>query len=263
MKIAVEKFWPYQNGSVEFKTREEIKALKKQKQNAHIVLMCHSFNSYTKHVPGAPGQYQYVSIPLPGLWWWKGIENNNAEWLNTMIVAERIEKWSESFIYKQPILKFILFDKFPGKSALAFGIKDFKMFVDQHALLAKVKIDEVYAFKAEEQKRNQSALTRKILLIRKDWLADGFSTEQIKLYYPFPYEVCDAKTLDQISIEGDLSKYMFAIVMPQLYFRSEQLIINPADNGEAFVTASEGKEPWKMTANTFEKLAERLKKNGY
>jgi len=204
MKIVVEKFWPYSKVGIQYKTFDEIEAIKKKKSEEYAVIACLSSQPSTMSAG-----FKYAE----GIYWVKDIkddfEDRDDLMFSTMIV-NKIEDWGKVPVYYIP-----LFDVFPTKASLVYGIKgienyfNFRIQTKKNGAKAKDERERI----EEQVKSRAPKLANKTLLLRQEWLDDELTSENLKNYYPYKYQVCDRELMDKIVMEGD-GNYAYGVVMP-------------------------------------------------
>jgi hypothetical protein len=227
VKTVVEKFWPYNKSGIKYMTFDEIKALSKTKNREYAVLNC---------VSTEPSSFNAGFNYAEGLYWVKDIkedfEDRDDLMFSTMAI-NTIEDFSGRPVYYVP-----LFDVFPTRASLVYGVKNienyFNMRIQTKRNGAKARDERARA--EEEMARRAPTLANKTLIIREEWLDKELTKENIKSYYPYPYQICTREFMDEVAMNQD-SKYAYGVVLPYVISSSNrntviyiQYVIDGIDN---------------------------------
>ncbi len=238
IKAVVEKFWPYNKTGVQYKTFEEIKALSKSKSKDYAVITCASAEPRS-----TSAGFNYAE----GLYWVKDIKEDfedRDDAMFSVMTVNIIEDFTGRPVYYVP-----LFDVFPTKAALVYGIKNiesyFKTRIEVKKNGSRVRDEREKA--EEEMARRAPMLANKTLIIREEWLDKELTKDNIKNYYPYPYQVCDRDFMDKVVMEQD-AKYAYGVVLPYVMSSSRanyvlyfQYVMDGADSQPiCFVKPSAG-----------------------
>jgi hypothetical protein len=194
VKTVVEKFWPYNKSGIEYKTFDQIKALSKSKSKEYAVLICVSAEPRS-----TTSGFNYAE----GLYWVKDIKEDfedRDDAMFSVMAVNTIEDFTGRPVFYVP-----LFDVFPTKASLVYGLKNiesyFKMRIETKKNGAK-RQDEIEKAEAELSRRAPT-LANKTLIIREEWLDKELTKENLKNYYPYPYEICTREFMDDVAMNQD------------------------------------------------------------
>lgn len=234
MKMAVEKFWPYKKNDIQYKTFAEIDALRKTKTKGYAVLGCFSVMP-TKFTSSGAGY-----IFNKGLHWEKDIkqdfeDRNDYDMMFTVLMVDVIEDFGGRIV---PVSYVPLYDVFPTKASIVFGIKSIENYFTQRIRIKKEgakKRDE-----AKEQEELIAARTPKIaektLLIRSEWLDKELTEENFAKYYPYKFKICDHDFMDDVVMNQD-ANYAYAVLLAEVQSGStanvvlnRQFVLDAASN---------------------------------
>ncbi|PGH39858.1 MAG: hypothetical protein CRN43_06545 [Candidatus Nephrothrix sp. EaCA] len=215
IKTAVEKFWPYNKEGIQYKTYDEIKAMKKARVKGHAVLLCQSSKASTD----GPG-----NVYANGLAWDKNIQedfDDRRDAMFTSMTVNIIEDFEKGAVYVLP-----LFDVFPTRASLVFGIKSIKAYFDRRVSMKKDKVKgrDLMKLQEEEMKKRVQLLPSKTLLLREEWLEDKLTAAKFKEYYPYPFKICDKDFMDEVIMNSDAA-YAYGVEMPVIISQSNRDII--------------------------------------
>jgi hypothetical protein len=238
VKAVVEKFRPYNKTGIQYKTFDEIKALSKTKSKEYAVLICASAEAKSMSAG-----FNYAE----GLYWVKDIKDDfedRDDAMFSVMAVNIIEDFQERPVYYAP-----LFDVFPTKASLVYGIMNvdnyFKTRIEIKKNGSKLRDEREKA--EEEMGKRAPMLANKTLIIREEWLDKELTKENIKNYYPYPYQVVDRDFMDKVVMEQD-GKYAYGVVLPYVMSTSHanyilyfQYAMDGADSQPmAFVRPSTG-----------------------
>jgi hypothetical protein len=227
IKEVAEKFWPYKNGAIQYKTYAEIEALQKSGSEEYAVLICVSSE------PRATGAgYNYYE----GLYWVKDVKEDFEDRDDNMFSVMAINVIED--FKKRPVFYTTLYDVFPTKSSLVYGIMTIGNYFN-----TRIKTKKEGAKMRDERERAEQEmairapkLAEKTLLIREEWLDKELTEANFKNYYPYKYKICDRATMDQAVMSQD-SKYAYAVELPNIISGSRgntivymQFVIDATDN---------------------------------
>lgn len=227
IKTVVEKFWPYNKTGIQYKTFDEIKALSKTKSKEYAVLICASVE---------PRSFSSGFNYAEGLYWVKDIKEDFEDRDDAMFSAMAVNT-IEDFT-GNPVFYLPLFDVFPTKASLVYGIKGiegyFKMRIETKKNGAKNR--DIMEKAEEEMSKRAPTLTSKTLIIREEWLDKELTKENLKNFYPYPYEICTREFMDDVAMNQD-PKYAYGVVLPYVISHSSsnsflyfQYVIDAVDN---------------------------------
>lgn len=204
IKLVAEKFWPYNKAGIQYMTYEEIESLQKSNSTDYAVLGCVSVRSAL-----IKSGYVYEK----GLYWIKDIKKDFEDRENdifSQMIINKIEDWG-----KTPVYQIALFDVFPSKAALVYGIKEIETFFNLRIKKERegVKIKDERARLVEEVTLRAPKIAEKTLLIREEWLDKELTADNFKQYYPYKYQICDRETMDQIVMNQD-GNYAYGVQIP-------------------------------------------------
>jgi hypothetical protein len=204
IKAVIEKFWPYNKTGIQYMTYDEIEALRKTKTKDYAVVACLSSEARS-----TSAGYKYAE----GLYWVKDIkedfEDRDDDMFSVMLV-NTIEDFSKKPVYFVP-----LFDVFPTKAALAYGLMNVKNYFNLRIQTKKngAKMRDEQERAEEEMAKRAPTLAQKTLLIREEWLDKELTKDNLKNVYPYPYKVCDREFMDNVVMNQDAS-YAYGVELP-------------------------------------------------
>jgi len=228
MKEVVEKFWPYNKQGIQYKTFEEIQELRKSGSEEYAVITCLSAE------PRATmAGFNYSE----GLYWVKDIkedfEDRDDDMFSVMMVNV-IEDFG-----KRPVFYTPLFDVFPTKAAIVYGIESTEAYFTMRlnkAAGSKGR-DERERIEQEMAARAPKLAAEKTLLIREEWLDKELTEATIKTVYPYKYKICDRAFMDDVVMKQD-DKYAYGVQMPIVISTSRsntvmyiQMVMDAKDSG--------------------------------
>lgn len=204
VKAVVEKFWPYNKSDIQYKTFDEIEALRKTKTEEYAVLACLS----TEASSFSAG-YNYSE----GLHWVKDIKDDfedRSDGMFSVMLVNTIEDFGKKPVYFTP-----LFDVFPTKASLVYGIKTAENYFNVRIQTRKngVKMRDEQERQEEEMSKRAPMLAEKTLLIRVEWLDKELNEAMIEKIYPFKYKICDRELMDEVAMNLD-GNYAYGVVLP-------------------------------------------------
>jgi hypothetical protein len=202
LRDVVEKFWPYKDKGIEYKTYTEVTKLKKAKNKSYAVLYC---------VSQRPSRFNGGYLTAEGLEWWiikDDGEDNYSDCFTTMVVNQ-IEDFERTPVYSTPLP-----DVFPTKADLVFGVTSASNYFD-YRIRKKMKGEKVNQqdMVDEQVKENAPKLKDMNLLIRKDLLNKKLHENTIKQYYPFKYTVCSKEDIDN-AIMNQQDQTAYILILP-------------------------------------------------
>jgi hypothetical protein len=227
IKTVVEKFWPYNKAGIQYKTFDEIEALSKTKTKDYAVLVCVSSQARS-----TSAGYKYAE----GLYWVKDIKEDfedRDDAMFTTMAINVIEDFSRLPVYALP-----LFDVFPSKASLVYGVKGIESYFNMRIQTKKNggKMRDERERVEEEMAKRAPLVKNKTLIIREEWLDKELTKENLKNYYPYPYQICTREFMDEVAMNQD-GKYAYGVVMPYVVSSSHsnsimylQYVIDGADN---------------------------------
>ncbi|MBL7927111.1 MAG: hypothetical protein JNK61_09400 [Bacteroidia bacterium] len=206
MKEVVEKFWPHNKENISYKTYEQIEALKKSKSKEYAVLCCLS---------AEPSSYSSGFNFNDGLYWTKSIKldfEDSDDDMFTMMVVNTIEDFGRSPVFQTP-----LFDVFPTKAAIAYGLATTKNYFEMRIRTKKEGGSMRDERKMVEKKIEENAprIKDKTLLIRAEWLDEELTEANFKDHYPYKYKICDREFMDNVVMTQN-SEYAYGVVLPNV-----------------------------------------------
>jgi hypothetical protein len=215
LKAVVEKFWPYNKSGIQYKTVKEVEKLEKSNSKGYAVLTILS---------SKPSSMRAGFIYDDGIYWVKDIKDDfddRDDWMFSTMVINTIEDWGKKPVYYVP-----LFDVFPTKASMVYGIKSIQTYFNYR--IAKKK-SGVSSKEEQERKENQMKekfpkLAQKTLLIRSEWIDEKLNEEEIKKIYPFKFQLCDREMLDKAVLEQD-PNYAYGVIMPNVISTSSANIV--------------------------------------
>jgi hypothetical protein len=204
VKAVVEKFWPYNKSNIQYKTFDEIEALRKTKTEDYAVLACLS----TEASSFSAG-YNYSE----GLHWVKDIKDDfedRSDGMFSVLLVNTIEDFGKKPVYFTP-----LFDVFPTKASLVYGIKTAQNYFDLRVQTKKngVKMRDENQRLEEDMLKRAPMLAEKTLLIRQEWLDKELTEANLKSFYPYKYMICDREFMDNVAMNLD-GNYAYGVVLP-------------------------------------------------
>jgi hypothetical protein len=238
VKAAVEKFWPYNKTGIQYKTFDEIKALSKSKSKEYAVLICVSAKA-----SASSAGFKYAE----GLYWVKDIKDDfedRDDAMFSVMAVNIIEDFSE-----RPVFYLPLFDVFPTKASLVYGIKGIEGYFNLRLQVKKngAKIRDERESIEEEMAKRAPSLAKKTLIVREEWLDKELTKDNIKNYYPYPVQTCTREFMDEVVMNQD-SKYAYGVVLPYVVSTSRansiiyfQYVMDGADSQALCVVAPPGK----------------------
>ena len=208
----VEKFWPYSKKDIQYKTYQEIVDLRKTKTKEYAVIACVSSEARS-----TSSGYNYAH----GLHWVKDIKDDfedREDDMFTVILVNTIEDFGERPVYFAP-----LFDVFPTKASLVYGIKNVENYFNMRIQTKKngVKMRDEQERMEEEMAKRAPKLAEKTLLIREEWLDKELTEANLKNYYPYKYKICDRAFMDNVVMSLD-GNYAYGVVLPYVVSSSQR-----------------------------------------
>lgn len=204
MKEIVEKYWPYKENGIEYKTYAEVEALKKSKSKKFAVLCC---------VSQRPSSFDAGYVSAEGLYWSWDIreDSEDRDYFDyfTSMVVNQIEDFEKTPVYTTPLP-----DIFPTKASLVFGIVNIKSYFD-YRIRKKKNGEKINGQKImdDQVKENAPKLKNMTLLIRKDLLNKDLPESDISKYYQFKNKVSSKEDIDNAIItQADQTAYI--IILP-------------------------------------------------
>ena len=215
IKAVVEKFWPYNRTGIQYKTYDEIMALRKTKTQEYAVIACLS-----SEAKSTSAGYNYAH----GLYWVKDIKDDfedRNDGMFSVIIVNTIEDFG-----KKPVFFLPLFDVFPTKASLVYGIKNienyFNLRINTKKNGAKMRDEQERA--EEELAKRAPKLAEKTLLIREEWLDKELTEENLATFYPYKYRICDRAFMDDVVMSMN-PKYAYGVVLPYVMSTSSSNFI--------------------------------------
>lgn len=210
IKTVVEKFWPYNKTDIQYKTYGEIMDLRKTKTQDYAVIACLSSEARS-----TSAGYNYAQ----GLYWVKDIKDDfedRDDAMFSVILVNTIEDFG-----KKPVFLLPLFDVFPTKASLVYGIKNIENYFNFRIKTKKngAKLKDEQERIEEELAKRAPVLKEKILLIRKEWLDKELTEANLKNFYPYKYQICDRAFMDNVVMNSD-PKYAYGVVLPYVMSNS-------------------------------------------
>jgi hypothetical protein len=204
VKAVVEKFWPYNKTGIQYKTYSEIMELRKTKTQEYAVIACLSSEARS-----TSAGYNYAQ----GLYWVKDIKDDfedRDDGMFSVIMVNTIEDFG-----KRPVFFLPLFDVFPTKASLVYGIKNIENYFNLRINTKKngAKMRDEQERIEEEMAKRAPKLVEKTLLIREEWLDKELTEENLKTFYPYKYQICDRAFMDNVVMNLD-PKYAYGVVLP-------------------------------------------------
>lgn len=210
IKTVVEKFWPYNKTDIQYKTYGEIMDLRKTKTQDYAVIACLSSEARS-----TSAGYNYAQ----GLYWVKDIKDDfedRDDAMFSVILVNTIEDFG-----KKPVFLLPLFDVFPTKASLVYGIKNIENYFNFRIKTKKngAKLKDEQERIEEELAKRAPVIKEKILLIRKEWLDKELTEANLKNFYPYKYQICDRAFMDNVVMNSD-PKYAYGVVLPYVMSNS-------------------------------------------
>lgn len=208
MREVAEKFWPYKENGFEYKTFEEVKRLKKDKNKEYAVLYC---------VSQRPSSFNSGYVSSDGLEWW-AISDEDAANFNDCFVTMIVNQIED--LERRPVYSTPLPDMFPTKAGLVFGITSTANYFD-YRIRKKMKGEKVdqQEMVDEQVKENAPKLKEMNLLIRKDLLNKDLPENAISKYYPYKYTVCSKDDIDN-AIMNQQDQTAYIMILPLIVSNS-------------------------------------------
>ena len=209
LKEVIEKFWPYNRKDIQYKTFEELRELKGTGTREYAVVGCFSMK------PGISPTSNHSTYEIfDGLHWVKNIKDEFGEH-GSMFTSLRVNK-IENF-GNAPIFSIPLFDVFPSKAGLVYGLKTIDAFFAFKYTNEGKKTKDIleYAMRVDVSGRAQR-LTGKTLLIREEWLDKDLNETNIKKIYPYAFKVVKRAEMDNVVMAQD-GKYAYAALVPYVH----------------------------------------------
>ncbi|NOS91457.1 MAG: hypothetical protein HOP30_06020 [Cyclobacteriaceae bacterium] len=215
LKAVVEKFWPYNKSGIQYKTLKEVEKLEKSNSKGYAVLTILS---------SKPSSMRAGFLYADGIYWVKDIKDDfedRDDWMLSTMVINTIEDWGKKPVYYVP-----LFDVFPTKASMVYGIKSIDAYFSYRIAKKKsgVSVKEEAERKEEIMMKKFPLLANKTLLIRGEWLDEKLNEEEIKKIYPFKFQVCDREMMDKVVLEQD-PNYAYGVVMPTIISTSNSNMV--------------------------------------
>lgn len=191
---AIEKFWPYKEAGVEYKTAEELKKFTKKTSKIKYTLMYCSSKTGASKAGGINGLN----------WSWDMKRKSEDKDFGSSITEFNImllENYNKVSI-KTPLVYFLpLPDVFPTTASIVFALNSTRTYFE---LRTKKKDENLKAgpLKLQKQivKENAPRLQDLTLLIREDWLNPDLTEAMIQDYYHYPTQVVSKEDLDSAII---------------------------------------------------------------
>lgn len=204
IKEVIEKFWPNNKREIQYKTFDEIEALKKSKSKEYAVVCCLS---------AEPSSSSAGLNFNDGLYWEKDVNEDfedRDDLMFTMMVVNTIEDFGRTPVYQVP-----LFDVFPIKSDLVYGLQTMKNYFDMRIRVKKEggKMKDEREMIKKGIAENAPKLKEKTLLVRSEWLDKELTEANFKDHYPYKYKICDRAMMDEIVMTQN-KDYAYGVVLP-------------------------------------------------
>lgn len=225
MKAVIEKFWPYHKDGIQYKTFDEIEAIKITKSKEYVVVCCLSVEPDVTLNSSSGFKYK------DGLMWEKDINvdfENRKDNMFSVFSISTIENFG-----KEAVFQGYLFDVFPIKADLVVsmqGLND-KLYRYINYKKGGSNLKDAKEAAKTELATNAAKLKDKTLIIRAEWLDKELTESNFKDYYPHKYKICDREMMDEIVMSQN-KDYAYGVVLPYvtpgftMYF---QMIINAED----------------------------------
>ncbi len=204
IKEVIEKFWPYTKKEISYKTFSEIEALKKSKSKDYAVVCCLSAEPSSMSAG-----YNFAD----GLYWEKDIKSDfedRDDDMFTMMMVNTIEDFGKTPVFQVP-----LFDVFPTKASIVYGLQTIKNYFDMRIRIKKEggKMKDERAMMEKAIEENAPKIKEKTLLVRSEWLDKELTEENFKNFYPYKYKICDREMMDNVVMTQD-ETYAYGVVLP-------------------------------------------------
>jgi hypothetical protein len=215
IKFIAEKYWPYNKDSIIYKTYDEVEKMKKMKSKNYAVLYC---------ISATPSKLMSGYFHENGILWEDDMDKHvlDKETLtSTNFEINLIEKFGKQAVYSTP-----LFEVFPNKSSLIFGIQNAISYFDFRVK----KKEKEKNINAEEElnlmiSQNASMLKSKTLLIREDWSDKEMSDDEIKKHYGYEYKICTKSEFETAIVNNDPGYAYFAVLPMVVSSRDKNFVV--------------------------------------
>lgn len=273
VKLAVEKFWPYNKNDIQYMTFDQIEALHKKKSREYAVLACLSSKASS-----ISSGYKFYE----GLYWVKNIKDDfedrkKGAFLDGMFTTMYINIIED--FGKRPVSYVPLYDVFPTKASIVYGITSMMNYFTMriNAKTKGIKMKDQREMQIDEMAEKASMLKDRTLLIREEWLDEKLTEQTIKRVYPYKFKICDRAFMDEAVMNQD-PQYAYGVELPYIISTGQsnsvmymQFVIDAGDSrAMAWVKPSTGSMALaanvtgkagtsNFTEKTFEKIVEQVK----
>jgi hypothetical protein len=228
IKAVIGKFWPYNKDGMVFKTLKEIEAMAKSKKNDYTVITCIS----TKPNWSSAGYKSY-----DGLFWVKDIKEELEDRDLGLMFSAMIVDPIEDFGKVMPAFYIPLYDVFPTKATLVYGVKSTAAYFDSRVRMKQggnSRRDEMELAQEQMEKKIKD-LPQKTLFLREEYV-EGLTEPALKSVYPYPFQFCSRQEMDDAAMNED-ARYAYGAILPYVMSTSRnntvvfiKYIIDAADN---------------------------------
>lgn len=196
MQEAVEKFWRFDT-QVIYKTFSEAEKLYKSKEYA--VLFCATIEN-NKRV-GERGGKMHQGLA----WSYQDVNQKRDYWDKYTVMQIRL---IEELQQPEPIFSQNLANIFPEKADLVFGLQALHHYLETDKSGKEVNFKKAMQVSSEE-------LSDKTLLLKQEWMNTSLSENEVKSLYPYPVQISDAATFNNLVMNAD-SSYAYLQIIPQI-----------------------------------------------
>lgn len=196
LREAVEKFWKF-GTPVVYKTFSQAEKLFKSKEYA--VLFCATIEN-NKRVGEKGGKMRQ------GLAWsYQDVNQKRDYWDKYTLMQIRL---IEELQQPEPAFSQNLANIFPEKADLVFGLQALQHYIDTDKSGKDVNFKKAMQVSSED-------LSVKTLLLKQEWINTSLSEREVKSLYPYPVQISDAATFNNLVMEAD-SSYAYLQIIPQI-----------------------------------------------
>ncbi|MDJ1469588.1 hypothetical protein QNI19_11365 [Cytophagaceae bacterium DM2B3-1] len=256
LKHAVQKYWKW-DSSANYMTMNDADRLRKTQVKNYAVIYCTTIDNFT--IKGDEGGRNHQRLLFPENY--KQLNALREHWRNYSVMEIKL---LEDLPKSQPLFRQNLPNITPEKADLVFGVQAVEHYLIDSTLQARATPYEW----EEVLPRAEADMHAKTLLLRKDWLAQGLTYEDIKEVYPYPFVIVDAKRFNESAVKGNPNLALLQIV-PEILSKRQKIVTNylhaVIDSmtglplGFVRLKAEDGKDKY-ISEESMKELAQYLKK---
>lgn len=180
-KSLVGKYWTF-NKKIEYVAASKVKGLMKKHKNKYAVLKYSSFSQTAINKTRNPA-YDSRNPVL------------HSQYKKSRYIANTIRIIMISLNGRKAHVKANLSSNYSLERNTIYGLMQMQYTLEY--LVADPKNKSINTFYRKQIKKNAPELKNKTLLIDRELLAKKMTESKIKKYYPYPYKVVDAPTIDK------------------------------------------------------------------